>query len=196
MDEPVKRGRGRPRLSEEEKKERAEKRRTGELPTLRRAERPAFGQEYVEEGDNSRFLKHALVTMDMPPIDISDPKQVEERIWWYFNHCIDNDMKPTVMGLSNALGVHRDCLRTWKIGEYRAGTHQAIAQKAYRLLEELWEDYMMNGKIHPTSGIFLGINQFGYRDVRNVEVTPVTSNEPEILDVATIEAKYAELPED
>ena len=154
-----------------------------------------FGQEYVEPGDNSKYLTHALKTMAMPKIDNSDPKQVEERIYWYFNHCISNEMKPTVSGLCNALGITRETLRTWKDGAYRTPAHQAAVKQAYGVLEELWEDYMMNGKINPVSGIFIGKNHFGYRDQQDLVVTPNTG-EIERVDPAIIEAKYAELPED
>jgi len=105
-------------------------------------------------------------------------------------------MKPTVNGMCNALGIHRDTLATWRTGEYRSNTHQGIIQKAYRLLEELWEDYMLNGKINPVSGIFLSKNLFyGYSDKQEVVLTP---NNPlgEARDPKEIEAKYAELPED
>lgn len=147
----------------------------------------------VEAGDNAKYLRHALITKNLPPIDISDPKQVEGRIDWYFEHCITNDMKPTVSGMCNALGIHRDTIHTWKTGEARKGTHQAIVLRAYGLLEELWEDYMMNGKINPVSGIFLAKNNFNYADKQEYVVTPNTAAIQE-ADVATIEAKYAELP--
>lgn len=184
-----KRGRGRPRLSDEEKKERAIMRQNGELPIRE------DHQLKTDAGDNSRYLRHALVTMGMPPIDISDPRQVEERINWYFVHCADNDMKPTVNGMCNALGIHRDSLFAWRTGEYRANTHQAIIVRAHRVLEELWEDYMMNGKINPVSGIFLGKNLFGsYSDKQELVLTPNASGLSS-ADPATIEAKYAELPD-
>lgn len=154
-----------------------------------------FGQEYVEPGDNSRFLRHALATLNMPPIDISDPVQVENRIDWYFDHCANNEMKPTVTGFCNSLGITRNCLMQWKRGTYREDSHQAIILKAYALLEALWEDYMQNGKINPVSGIFLGKNNFGYQDKQEMVLTP-NANEVREVDAAVIEAKYAELPED
>ena len=40
------------------------------------------------------------------------------------------------------------------------------------ILEELWEDYMQNGKINPVSGIFLGKNHFGYADKQEIVVEP------------------------
>ena len=153
-----------------------------------------FGQEYIEPGDNSRYIRHALATMNMPPIDISDGKQVEERIDWYFHHCVDNEMKPTVTGLCNALGITKETLRNWKSGNFRVETHQDPIRRAYRMLEELWEDYMINGKINPVSGIFIAKNMFpDYRDQQDLVVSPNTATIPE-SDLATIEAKYAELP--
>ena len=155
-----------------------------------------FGQENCVPGDNSRFLRHALTTMSLPPIDISDARQVEERIGWYFQHCLDNDMKPTATGFCNSLGVHKDTIRSWFHGEFRADTHQAIIKRAYSVLEELWDDYMLNGKINPVSGIFLGKNQFmGYQDKQELVLTPNTGGIATV-DPKLIEAKYDELPED
>ena len=190
MEEEKKRGRGRPALTEEEKRERALARKNGELAPGK----SKFGEEYVQVGDNSKYLRHALATLNMPPIDIADAKQVSERLWWYFDHCAENDMKPTVNGMCNSLGIHRDTLHTWRTGEYRADSHQAIIMKAYRVLEELWEDYMLNGKINPVSGIFLSKNLFyGYADKQEFVLTP--NNGISEADAATIAAKYDELPE-
>ncbi len=146
-------------------------------------------------GDNSRYLRHALAAWDLPPIDISDVAQVEERIQWYFNHCATDDMKPTVNGLCNALGISRDTLCQWKNEGTRAATHSDIIKKAYKILEQMWENYMMNGKINPVAGIFLGKNMFNYQDKQEVVVTP---NNPlgDSTDPATIAQKYAELPGD
>lgn len=190
MEEQNKPKRGRPRLSEEEKKERALKRANGELPSVARPDRVP----QTEPGDNALYIRHALANLSMPPIDISNPKQVEDRVLWYFNHCIEDDMKPSVMGLANALGVHRDTIHAWRTGEYREGTHQHIIQRAYALLEEQWQHYMMNGKINPVAGIFLGKNLFSYSDKQEYVVTPNTQQLSQ-GDLATIEAKYDELPD-
>ena len=137
-----------------------------------RADLANFGEEYVQKGDNARYLRHAMATLDLPQIDISDNKQVGERIDWYFNHCANNDMKPTVKGLCNAIGINRSTIRTWYNEEYRGATHSNLIKKAYDLLEELWEDYMLNGKINPVSGIFLGRNNWNYQDKIDLVVTP------------------------
>ena len=52
---------------------------------------------------------------------------------------------------------------------------------------------MQNGKVNPVSGIFLGKNNFGYKDQQEYVVTPNQMGEHE--SPAAIEAKYDELPE-
>ena len=154
---------------------------------------PAAQIPNTDAGDNTKYLSHALMVRNMPPIDISDPVQVRERISDYFALCATNDMKPSVTGFRLALRVGRTTLWEWKQGNFRAGTHQAIICEAYDMLEALWEDYMMNGKINPVSGIFLGKNNFGYSDKQEYVVTP--NNGMEAADAKAIEAKYAELPD-
>ena len=196
MDETtVKRGRGRPKMTEEQKIAAREKR-LANPPTTGLGGKHNFPNAQIPDtnpGDNSRYIRHALATLDMPPIDISDPKQVSDRLDWYFMHCASEDMKPTVTGFCNSLGITKQSLFDWKHGNYRAETHQAIIVRAYKILEELWENYMQNGKINPVAGIFLGKNNFGYADKQEYVLTPNTTiNE---VDVSTVEAKYAELPD-
>lgn len=193
FDAPAKK-RGRPPKTAEQKAE------TKRLAEARRREqlqnaKPAMGGlENLEPGDNARFLKHALTIRSWPAINTSDPEEVENRINQYFALCAVDDIKPSVKGFLNSLRIAKSTLWEWKNGGYRAGTHQAIIVEAYNVLEALWEDYMQNGKINPVSGIFLGKNNFGYADKQEYVLTPNTTITPE-LDVATIEAKYAELPE-
>lgn len=147
----------------------------------------------IEAGTNTKFLQHALAVRNLPPIDSSDPVQVQERINEYFVICAEHDMKPTVSGFLSALRVSKTTLWEWKNGTLRAGTHQAIICEAYDVLETLWEGYMMNGKINPVSGIFLGKNNFGYKDQQEHILTPNTTMASATKE--EIEAKYKELPE-
>ncbi len=136
----------------------------------------------LKKGDNTRFLRHALTAVKLPPIDISDATQVEERVNWYFQHCLDNDMKPGVTGLCNALGISRMTFNNWEQGRKGAirGKHMEIMQRAKSIIEEMMEQYMMNGKINPVSGIFLMKNNFdGYYDRQVVVLSPGNPLEPE-----------------
>jgi hypothetical protein len=149
----------------------------------------------LQEGDTSRFLRHVMANKGMPPIDISDPVQVEDRIAWYFNHCVEDDIKPTVGGLCNSLGISRDTLNKWKREKQRSGTHTDIIKKAYEMMDELWEHYMMNGKINPVTGIYLGKVLYGHIEEQHITITP---NNPlgESSDYQAIEEKYKQLPND
>ena len=147
----------------------------------------------TQKGDNSRYLKHALESVNLPPIDIRDAKAVEERVKWYFNHCIDNDMKPGVTGLCNALGISRMTFNNWEQGrKITRGEHTVIMQRAKNIIEEIMEQYMMNGKINPVSGIFLMKNNFdGYYDRQDLVVTPNSPLDPE-KDREELERKYSD----
>lgn len=190
-DQTTKRGRGRPPLTPEEKELRKQ---IPKPAVVAPPTKGAYALTNIEPGDNSRYLAHALAVRNMPVIDTSDPVQVERRIEEYMTLCAQFDMKPTVKGFCNALRISRNTLFEWRRGKFRGDTHQAVVLRAYDLLEELWENYMQNGKINPVSGIFLGKNNFGYQDKQEYVVTPNTGM-PEAADPAMIEAKYAELPD-
>lgn len=152
----------------------------------------AFGNDLTVPGDNAKFLAHALTIRNWPPIDTKDPAQVKMRIDDYFKLCANDDVKPTVTGFLSCLRVAKSTLWEWKQGNFRQGTHQQIIVEAYEMLEQMWEHYMLNGKINPVSGIFLGKNNFGYQDKQEYVVTPKMAQQQ--FDPIELEAKYAELP--
>lgn len=191
MSEEVKRGRGRPRMTDEQKKQNKELRAKGDLARGTNV----YDLKNMEQGDNSKFIAHTLAVRSMPKIDATDPEQVRQRAYDYLKLCAQNDMKPTVNGYANSIGVSRQTLLNWKTGEHREGTHQAVALEFYSMLEELWEDYMQNGKINPVSGIFLAKNLFyGYADKQEFVLTP--NQMGETINPEALAAKYDELPED
>lgn len=136
----------------------------------------------TEPGDNTKYLMISLELSNLPDIDLKDSEQVRERINDYFRIHADNDMKPTVAGLGIALGLDRR--RLWEIKTDVADRNQDLptltrdlVKKAYKMMENLWENYMQNGKINPVSGIFLGKNNFGYQDKTEMVVTPNSRND-------------------
>lgn len=154
----------------------------------------------LEKGDNTKYLSINMALMNMPNIDLDDPVAVQQRLMDYFELYAEADMKPTVAGMAIALNGHH---RRWLY----AVTHDAptggggsmakiakdsalIIKKAYFLLENLWENYMQNGKVNPVAGIFLGKNNYGYQDKTEYVVTPNTQNEEE-YDVNDIKKRYA-----
>ena len=149
----------------------------GTRPGIKRPDRTKALSVETEAGDNARYLRFSLENANMPPIDISDPVQVEERINDYFRRAMENDLKPTVAGLCNCLGISRSTFQSWCSGTTRSATHSATIKKAKQILEEMMESYMQNGKINPVAGIFLMSNNFGYKQKVDVhaDVGPAQS---------------------
>lgn len=135
----------------------------------------------LDPGDNTQFIRTAMALWDLPKVDLHDADEVRDRTNAYFAMMAEQDMKPTVIGYAMALGIDRRQL--WAIvndqpynGVSRydlpPGPVDAI-KKGYRTMEFLWETYMQNRKIDTVAGIFLGKNNYGYKDQQEtVVVTP------------------------
>ena len=137
----------------------------------------------VEPGDNAKYLMVSMQLMELPDIDLNDVEQVRARLSEYFRIHAENDLKPTVAGMGLALNG-MDRRRLWEIRTDVPNRNQDLPtltrdsiKKAYKLMENLWENYMQNGKINPVSGIFLGKNNFGYQDKTEYVVTPNMQND-------------------
>lgn len=141
----------------------------------------------LEAGDNTKYLTVNIALLSMEQIDLHNVEEVEQRLREYFALYAKHDMKPTVAGMALALnGMRRQQL--WAIvhdrptggAGYMAALPTEVAnsiKKAYVSMENLWEIYMLNGKINPVSGIFLGKNNFGYQDKTEYVLTPNAQHE-------------------
>ena len=139
----------------------------------------------TEPGDNQKYIGVSMQLFNMPKVDLHKPELVQERLAEYFQIHFDADLKPTVAGMAMALGIDRR--RLWEIrAGAKLGGHTPIElptltvdciKKAYDFMENLWENYMQNGKINPVSGIFLGKNNFGYQDKTEYVLTPNTNSD-------------------
>lgn len=136
----------------------------------------------TEPGDNAKYIGVSMKLFNLSPIDLKQPEQVQERLGEYFQIHFDADLKPTVAGMAMALGIDRR--RLWEIKTGVPDRNQDVPtlardyiKKAYDFMENLWENYMQNGKINPVSGIFLGKNNFGYQDKTEYVVTPNVNND-------------------
>lgn len=131
----------------------------------------------MEPGDNTRFTRNVLTIAGLPPIDRNDPTAVQQRINEYFQIVLGNDLKPSVSGVALALGMSRSKFIAWAAGDRRAGQPQGeMAKQVYSILNTLWEDYMLNGKVNPAAGIFIGKNNFGYRDEQKLTFSNDSNN--------------------
>lgn len=153
----------------------------------------------LEPGDNSKFLSLNLELFNLPDIDMHDVGAVSQRLNDYFAIYGKYDLKPTVAGMAMALnGMSRRTL--WAIANdaptggagYKTALPSEVAnaiKKAYKMMENMWENYMTSGKINPVSGIFLGKNNFGYQDKTEYILTPNQQNDSD-YDAEDIRKRY------
>lgn len=148
----------------------------------------------TEPGDNQKYIDVSMKLFNLPSIDLHNPEQVQARLNEYFKIQYDADLKPTVAGMAMALGIDRR--RLWEIRADVSNRNQDLPtltrdsiKKAYDFMENLWENYMQNGKINPVSGIFLGKNNFGYQDKTEYVVTPNVNNDSD-YNAEDIRARY------
>ena len=136
----------------------------------------------TEPGDNTKYILSAMSLWNLGRIDLNDPAAIAERTNTYFTMMAEQDMKPTVVGYAMALGISRKEL--WAIVNDQPWNGQGkvpnlpreasdTIKNGYRTMEYLWESYMQGRKIDAIPGIFLGKNNFGYKDQsETVVVTP------------------------
>lgn len=126
-----------------------------------------------DKGSNTKILQSALYWRNRPPVNIEDAVELEERINEYFDYCMERDEKPTKAGVRLATGISATSFSAFLNGTRRAGSaQQEILLQAMDVLEYGWESYMLNGKVNPASGIFIGKNQFGYKDQVDIVAAP------------------------
>lgn len=158
------------------------------------------GFPVAKDGSNAEYISIVMKFNTLPPIDLTDTEQVRDRINTYFDICFKSDFKPTVSSLASVLGLNRrelygllvqDANRfNYLVSKINDDTLYLI-KKAYGSMEQLWESYMLNGKINPVSGIFLGKNHYGYVDkVDYVVQAKPTMSEDDLLD------RYLEMKDD
>ena len=152
-------------------------------PVKRRRNRPdleKFGEEFTEPGDNARYLRFARVSMSLPPIDISDPKQVEKRINEYFDFCEVNNRPPNMVGLGNWLGVGVRTINRWKAGDWDVDTVGEVVQRALSVIEESLVTQVQNNPKAMVGGMFLLKSMFHYREQQDIVITTGAQNDAEM----------------
>ena len=154
----------------------------------------------AKPGDITKYLNLNQELYNLPDIDLRNPDEVLNRLNDYFNIYAKYDAKPTVAGMALALGTNRQRLhsiatdRTAGGSGYKNDLPRAVSdciKKAYILLENLHENYMMDNKVNPIMGIFMAKNHYGYVDKTEHTVTPVQKTE-EDYSAEEIRERYLE----
>ena len=161
---------------------------------------PQMGLKKLEQDDDKRvFIGKALNNIlavskafDAPP---KTEQELCERLNWFFHTCQETNQLPTVEKMCLALSMPRNTVFDWETGA-SPGLGPATAnilKKAKNLIASLDAELAQEGKIQPVVYMFRAKNYYGMKDQQDVVLTP--NQNSDFQDRATIEAKYAELPE-
>lgn len=174
--------------------------------TTYRKNRFTEGEIMAHEGYNAKTVAVNLEIMSMPSVDWKDPEGVKERIRAYFMLCAQYDKKPGIAALAAALGTTRVNIKRVAQGKELPGflfrnipeATLDLIKQAYLMTELQWEDDMQSGNIHPTAGIFLGINNHDYHDVKQFTLTPIQDDPMgDAIPIEELKQKYLDsIPEE
>lgn len=141
----------------------------------------------TDPGDNMRYIEHSLKLAAFTRVNTKSPEEMQERIFQYFEIAAEDDMRPSVAGLALALGISRQRMNQIAYDENHPSCE--VMRRAYQILEAHLNNYMLNGKINPVSGIFLLKNHFGYSDQKETIVISGNLLGPR-KDIKELEQKY------
>lgn len=108
-------------------------------------------------------MERILEIGTMPLIDTNDPVAVNDRLNWYFQKCVDDEVYATIAGVACALGVSRQALGKWHRHEvHKPAEVLAMVDAVYNMINMQYEEMMQDGEINPIAGIFLMRNNHNY----------------------------------
>lgn len=164
---------------------------------------PNARMKLIEQDDEKRAfvakaIENNLVFFNAGVQDkVRSDEELCERLNWFFSECARTQQIPNVEKMANALGYHVNTLNDWERGVnggFSSNTG-SIVHQAKQILASIDAELSQEGKMQPVVYLFRAKNFYGMKDQQDVVVTPNTAGIDRV-DAATIEAKYAELPED
>lgn len=148
-----------------------------------------------EEEVDKKLLKRQLInieTMYITKPDLSNPESVNDCCKKYFKLCAEKNSHWTFAGLLLALGIGKNEFMKILNGE-KLRSVQPVLQEAYQLLNASLETEAMSGKVNPMIIAYLGNNNFGYADKKEVKVV---TNKTEDLSDEELQQKYIDVEVD
>ena len=152
---------------------------------------------HTKPGEISQMIAKAMIIQHWPEIDTNDAEQVAARIDQYHEFCIEQDMKPDVVGMAMALGISRKTLWAWENGveSNKPAAVRNVIKRGREINELMLVQMMQNNQINTVAAIFLLKNSHEYKDQQDVIITPNTPAESR--DPGEIRNQYIQaLPEE
>lgn len=135
------------------------------MPREQNLPQSALNEIPATEVQETLINVRSLCKMGRPATD----GETEERIERFFDFCEKSSLRPSVQSLCVALHISPTTLFRWKNGENCSKYKQELIQNALLIINSTLEQFLLNGKISPPSGIFMLKNWAGYSDTISLE---------------------------
>ena len=121
-------------------------------------------QEELKQEWNRSMIAHIRKVNAIPKPSVQFPKTIEKACETYFDLCEEDGVKPSVAGLSVALGTSEDILLQWVRGEVSIESSDII-KKYFSFLQVFDETALKDNQTNAVGQIFMGKQHYGYKDV-------------------------------
>ena len=150
-----------------------------------------------EPGEVAHLVAFHMEFANVERADFKETSDVRQHIDFYLEKCAEYNLRPSIIGLANALGIDRMQLYRMYSGNYVNGKPpygaseecMLLVKKTYGFIAENLEVGMQNGKVNPVSAMFLLKNHLGYTDTNEVVIKRSEDSE-NVIDVSEIRKRY------
>lgn len=200
MEEPEKKKRGRPKLSEEDKRRR-QLERLGYVPpappTPKSESKNKNGGIGGEKKDKLDGIYDSLKATDprkRKKIDINDHEAIMAAFFDYVDCCKENGVVMSNVGFALWIGYTENMLGRIRRRSEGAEKSQEVVDALnyiHDAIEKVWVEGGAAGVIRDAMAIFVTSNKFGYRDTKHVEHHAEVDNRLGAADYKSLEDKYS-----
>lgn len=134
---------------------------------------PNAQQPDLKPGEMGELIAHMEQLRSLPAV--REPDEVKERVKWFFQWCIDGEVRPGVELLALSLGYTRQTLLNW---QHEGGVRGEIITAAKQGIAALTEQWGLTGKLNPAAFCFILKNHFNYVDNVTIDTPQNQGNRP------------------
>lgn len=156
----------------------------------------------LEQDDNKRdIIAKTINNVLAVSMQFGDPVRSDEelvdRLEFFFRNCSETRQLATVEKMCLALGLTKEYVFEIIDGRKPGFSRETanLLKKAKDFISAIDAELAQEGRIQPVVYLFRAKNYYGMKDQQEMVLTP-NNRLNDYQDIATIEAKYAELPEE
>lgn len=119
---------------------------------------------------NAKTLTDMIGLFNVPKVQSTE--EAIQRTEDYFMSCAQRGVRPTVEEYALALGIHRQTLWNWVVGNQRGPVDPDVVRRAKDFIAAYDARMVTDGKLNPVTYIFRAKNYYDMKDTQDVVVTP------------------------